>query len=114
MSPAARIRRSLDRHGRPVTVIIGTEPSQCHAMILPLRYKNKQYLEADVTEFGIKDNSRSVYIGPVTPDFSPQTLWTETLVRTDERVYTVARADHIYFGDEPAYLWAILVNTTEE
>lgn len=114
MKPSERIRKSLARHGRDVTVKIMNDSFDCRAMILPLRYKNKQYLEADVTEFGIKDNSRSVYIGPVTPDFSGQNIWAETRVRTADRVYTVARADRIYFGNEPAYIWAILVNTTEE
>lgn len=112
MTYAEKIQAALTRFGREVSVAFNDTSHSCHAIILPLRYKNKTYLEEDVTPLGIKDNTRSVYIGPASVDFIDDL--SDTIIRTDEHGYSVTRADRIYFGDRPAYIWAVLANVTEE
>ena len=102
----------LERFGRRVGVNVGGKEFFCSALLMPLRYKNKMYLDADVTDFGIMDNSRTLYIGPPTPDFSSD--WGNTVITAGDRKYTVTRADMIHLGETPAYIWAVLANVNEE
>lgn len=112
MKDAKLLELLLKRHGRRVTVAQGGVEKPCHALVTPLRYKNKMYLDADVTDFGIMDNTRLLYIGPATPDFTKN--WADTRVSIGEQKHFVTRADMIYWKNEPFYIWAVLGNIVEE
>ena len=102
----------LEKFGRRVLVKTANAEQSCSALLMPLRYKNKMYLDADVTDFGIHDKSRTLYIGPPEPNFSND--WQSTVITADDKKYTVTRADMIYLGERPAYIWAVLANVHEE
>ncbi len=102
------IKNCLDKYGKTITVNISGRETLTKAVIMPLRYKNKMYLELDITELGVKDNSRMLYIGPADVDFTKN--WDNVTVCDENYSYSVSRADMFYFGDEPAYIWAVLTD----
>lgn len=106
-----KITQCLDRFGRNVRVKTGGTTVECCAVISPMRYKNKMYLDADVSEVGIKDNSRSLYVGPVEVDFTKN--WNGTIIESNTDKYSVTRADMVYSGKQPAYVWAVLYKREE-
>lgn len=112
MKDAMLLKALLKRHGQQVTVAIGDLQTDCFAFVTPLRYKNKMYLDADVTDFGITDNTRLLYIGPADPDFTNS--WSNTVVTVGNKRHFVTRADMIYWGGKPFYIWAVLGNYVEE
>lgn len=106
MNSVEKIAKSLKRHGRDVTVDMVSYKKKCRAVVAPLRYKNKMYLEANVTMLGMRDTSRTLYIGPPDIDFTEN--WTSVTVDDGTFKYSVARADMIYCGNKPAFIWAVL------
>ena len=54
MNSVEKIAKSLKRHGRDVTVDMVSYKKKCRAVVAPLRYKNKMYLEANVILHGQK------------------------------------------------------------
>ncbi len=101
----------IKEFGRDVEITFGEVTQVTSAIISPMRYTNKMYLDADISEIGIMDKSRTLYIGPPETDFTdcPEL----TRIRCKNREYTVTRADMIYIGDAPAYVWAVLANVVE-
>lgn len=112
MKDARLLEILLKKYGRKVTVTQGGVETPCCALVTPLRYKNKMYLDADVTDFGILDNTRLLYIGPANPDFSKD--WANTCILVENKKHFVTRADIIYWKNEPLYIWAVLGNYVEE
>ena len=111
MSKCTLINKLLTRYGRSLWVSIRGIKTHCHALVMPARYKNKMYLDADVTDGGIMDNGRILYIGPAEPDFTKD--WANTVISFDDKKFFVTRADMIYLGDKPLYIWAVLGNIVE-
>ena len=112
MKDAKLLEALLKKYGRDVKVTIGSSETNCHALVTPLRYKNKMYLDADVTDFGIMDNTRLLYIGPAVPDFTND--WANTCIHFEGKKHFVTRADMIYWSGKPFYIWAVLGNYVEE
>lgn len=82
------------------------------AFIQPLRYKNKMYLDGVYTVIGFDNQSKYLYIGP--PDHDLTVLDpTSGYVESDGMKYTVDRAEKVYRGDSPVYIWAIIREVTE-
>ncbi|MBR5452064.1 MAG: hypothetical protein IKV36_03605 [Clostridia bacterium] len=101
----------IHKYGKDVTVQIDAEKTNCRAIINPLRYKNKMYLDADMSDFGAIDRTRFLYIGPPEPNFTQK--WDATTVVSQGQKYAVTRADMICVGDTPLYIWAVLGNVKE-
>ena len=106
MKRAELIKREIRKYGKTITVDISDEKMKGEAVILPLLYKNKMYLELDITELGLRDNSKMLYIGPYDIDFTKD--WSNVTISDSEYSYSVSRADMIYIGNEPIYVWAVL------
>ncbi len=106
MNICGKIKAELERHGREISVSIEGNSSVCRAIITPLKYKNKMYLEENITLLGARDTSRSLYIGPAELDFTGD--WASVTVGDGRFSYSVARADMIYCDDHPAFVRAVL------
>lgn len=112
MRPAEQIRRQLEHCGGAVYLERdgGTRSGPFRALIQPLRYKNKMYLEGTQTPIGLNARGYYMYIGPAEQ---------ELRVSADEWLesggvrYEVDRVESVSFRGEPVYRWAILRNRTE-
>ena len=97
--------------GRKVTLTDGAKTESCKALIQPLRYKNKMYLDGVYTEIGFNSQGHYLYIGPPTPDL---TLAGEsTRIECDSVSYRIDRAERVYNGSEVFYIWAIIRTIVE-
>ena len=101
------IKSLLKRYGQPVSVQIpGLPGRQYGAVIQPLRYKNKLYLEGDYTPVGYYGSSTYLYIGPADPDIGDHINDTRLFVGDAE--YFFVRADIIRLKNQPVYTWAVI------
>lgn len=99
-----KIDSLLEKHGRKIEIFFDETPIDTFALIQPLRYKNKMYLELERSEIGIKDNTCFLYIGPAEYDLRDSNV----TIRCEDGSFSVSRADMIYFGNTPSYVWAVL------
>ena len=83
-----------------------------HGFIQPLRYKNKIYLDGVYTVIGFDNQGKYLYIGPARHDL---TVFDSTAghVESDGVKYTVDRAEKVYYGASPLYIWAIIREIVE-
>lgn len=94
----------LKKYGRRVTVIFKSgEEITTGAVVQPLLYKNKLYVELQPSEVGRVDDGCCRYIGPADVEFE-----SDDSVKTSDKTYTVQRFEKFYMGDKPLYSWAIL------
>ncbi len=97
--------------GRIVTLTDGSKTASGKALIQPLRYKNKMYLDGVYTEIGFNSQGHYLYIGPPTPDL---TLAGESArIECDSVSYRIDRAERVYNGSEVFYIWAIIRTIVE-
>ncbi|MDR0883237.1 MAG: hypothetical protein LBN05_01290 [Oscillospiraceae bacterium] len=96
----------LQQYGRAVTLTnaAGETLADYHALLQPLRYKNKLYLYGVHTEIGYNSQGHYLYLGP--PQFDLQEDGLSLLFGTEH--YRVERAESVYLADEPLYVWAII------
>ena len=96
----------LDAIGEAVTVEIGEEQFEVKALVQPMRYKNKLYLEDERTELGFKNGECFLYLGPAEVDFAGRE--NSVTVSAADRKYNVSRADRITLKGAVQYIWAVL------
>ncbi len=96
----------LEAIGEKATVTVGENEWQINAIIQPMRYKNKLYIEQERTQLGFKDTECFLYLGPAEPDFAG--LESDTAIKTHDRMYNVSRADRISLKGITQYIWAVL------
>lgn len=104
------IKKSIDQilrlAGSEYSVVCEGIESKALAIIQPMRYKNKLYIEMPRGELGIKDTECFLYLGSPEVDFSGKEL--DTVIMSNERNYNVSRAEQIKLGKETVYIWAVL------
>ena len=81
----------LEAIGEKATVTVGETEWQINAIIQPMRYKNKLYIEQERTELGFKDTECFLYLGPAEPDFAG--FESDTVVKSHDRIYNA-----VYLG----------------
>ncbi len=81
-----------------------------HGLIQPLRYKNKIYLDGVYTVIGFDNQGKYLYIGPARHDL---TTFDAGYVEADGVKYTIDRAEKVYCGASPLYIWAIIREIVE-
>ena len=96
----------FDGLGCEVEVMVGDDQYDIKALVQPMRYKNKMYLEDERTELGTKNGECFLYLGPAEPDFSGKE--NQTVVRALNRNFSVSRADRITLKGITQYIWAVL------
>ncbi|MBR6693883.1 MAG: hypothetical protein IKL62_02930 [Clostridia bacterium] len=100
------IDRLLERYGRDATIENLGKRYSDKAIIQLMRYKNKIYVDLPIGPSGMRDNATYLYIGKPEHDFS--TSWRNVRIFADGLHFLVKRAQMIYCGQEPLYLWAVL------
>lgn len=78
-----------------------------NAVIQPLRYKNKMYLEDKRLPLGISDMGYYLYIGPASHDLTAIDR-NNYIVRAGSKDFFITRAERVYLGDRVFYIWAVL------
>ena len=95
-------------YGRPASLCAanGAVRTQTDAIISPLRYKNKMYLDGVNTEIGFNSQGHYLYLGPPTPDLTAAA--DGDYVACSGEKYRIDRAEKVYRGSEVFYIWAII------
>lgn len=110
------IRKSVDRVfkaiGSEYTVNCNGNVSKVTAVVQPMRYKNKLYIEMPRAELGFKDTECFLYLGSPSVDFVGHEF--STVISSGSRSFNVSRAEQIKMGDETVYIWAVLSPRIEE
>lgn len=104
----------LDKFGREICLkgYDGWTSEIFHGLIQPLRYKNKIYLDGVYTVIGFDNQGKYLYIGPAVHDLTALgTSW--GYIYADGAKYTVDRAEKVYCGESPVYIWAIIREVVE-
>ena len=73
------------------------------AVVEPLRYKNKLYVEMQPTELGKTDDGCYKYLGPYNLEFSEGDT-----VSYRGKDFVVQRFEMVCLGEKPMYTWAVL------
>lgn len=82
------------------------------ALIQPLRYKNKMYLDGSYTDIGKSSSGYYLYIGPSDHDITR--LDEGDYLLSDNVRYVISRAEKCYLGETVTHIWAILRNVEGE
>lgn len=99
------LARCFELTGRQAEIHCGESVTPVHAIISPLRYKNKMYLDGVYTEIGFNSEGHYLYIGPAEPDL---TALDGAYVSADGVKYRIDRAEKVYRGSSPFYVWAVI------
>lgn len=100
--------KSFDRFGRTTYVTCDNWTTRDYkAIIEPLRYKNKMYLNGFHNELGHYPEGFYLFIGPVKMPFDE---FNDTaLIHTpDGKSYEIHRWEKVYLRDDPLYIWAAI------
>ena len=111
---ASEIEKMFQKFGREITLKNndGWSSEIFHGFIQPLRYKNKIYLDGVYTVIGFDNQGKYLYIGPARHDLSAFDTSTG-YIYADGAKYTVDRAEKVYSGNSPGYIWAIIREMVE-
>ena len=109
-----QIKTFMDRFGRSArfTEPDGWESTPFRCFLQPLRYKNKMYLYGVNTQIGYNAQGHYLYIGP--PDHDPTLLSDSATLQVGAENYRIDRAEKVYCGETPYYIWAIVRTIVEE
>ncbi|MGN1169173.1 MAG: hypothetical protein ACI4RB_03545 [Acutalibacteraceae bacterium] len=110
----ADIEKMFKKFGREIMLSKddGWKSEIFHGFIQPLRYKNKIYLDGVYTVIGFDNQGKYLYIGPAKHDLTSFDS-TSGYLEADGVKYTVDRAEKVYYGKQPVYIWAIIREVTE-
>ncbi len=100
----------INRYGSAVTINNGGEITQTRAFVQPIRYKNKIYIGGRRHVLGAYSNEKYLYIGKP----SDQIVEDVSVIECAGNKYIVKRQETFLTGDEPVYVWAILIAYTEQ
>lgn len=112
MEPSRQIEKQLERCGAYMYLVKpdGRRVGPFRALIEPLRYKNKMYLEGTHTPIGFNERGYYMYIGPASRGFEARE---DQYLESGGIRYQIDRAEDVFFRGQVAYRWAILRNMTE-
>ncbi len=106
----SRMQRTIERWtarcGRPLSIVSSGTRTECYGFLQPLRYKNKMYLDNDYLPGGYAESGHFLYLGP--PDIRLDRMTPGTQIAAGTESYTVKRAECVYWGGKPLYVWAVL------
>lgn len=107
-----RIDRLFQKYGQEVRVNLRHVRYNIKAFVQHMRYKNKMYIDLPLGAVGERDNGCYLYVGPPECDFSDE--WGGVELFVGGYRYLVKRAQMIYLGEKPIYVWAVLYRTIKE
>lgn len=89
-----------------IVPVEGNKTVKVNAMVNPLLYKNKMYLNDVYLPDGLVDKGVYLYIGD--PKVSLEDYPVGTRIRCGENEYTIMRTEQYYVENEAVYTWAVL------
>ena len=104
------INKLFKTFGCPVMVYSQTSPpyaSQSFGFMQPLRYKNKMYVDTQMTDLGLDDDGRYVYIGLPEPLLTARADNCRSLEMGQQK-FSVIRAENVFHMGKAIYVWAII------
>lgn len=104
--------RFFARFGRPVEVLHNFKTGYTKALVQPMRYHNKVYVDMPQTETGRRDNGAYLYIGH--PAVTMEGNVVRSRVKYEGMVYGVKRSYTVFCDGEPLYVWAVLYRVISE
>ncbi len=93
----------LQHCGTPFSVTTAGKVISSYAMIQPLRYKSKLYVELQPSEVGRIDDGCFLYLGPASVVFSA-----DDRLNFSDKKFVVERFENVYLFGKPIYNWAVL------
>ncbi|MCR4924731.1 MAG: hypothetical protein K5917_00420 [Clostridiales bacterium] len=98
----------IKKYGREISVHTpdGWNSKNYKALIQPLRYKNKMYLEGVHTPIGVSHDGYYLYIG--VPENDITKLPENSYLRCSDEYYKIDTAEKVFVADKNLYIWAIL------
>lgn len=113
MNAAEEVKRMLRAYGGRTVLhdVDGWHSHTFYALLQPLRYKNKMYLEGTYTPIGRSDRGYYLYTGPYDHDLTK--LTDAAVVEAADARYTIDRAEKVFLNGVCVYVWAILRAVTE-
>ncbi len=104
MKVLSRIKRIL-RYARPMILVHGGgDGVTIKAILQPMRYKNKMYLDSQNTKLGIIDESSFLFITSAEVQIDEM----QDMLVMDDAQYVFVKVEKIYCFNTHAYTWAIL------
>ncbi len=98
-----KVKAMLEHCGSPFSVVTDGKVLSSHAMIQPLRYKSKLYVELQPSEVGRIDDGCFLYIGPYDIVFNA-----DDRLEFGNKKFVVQRFEHVYLFGSPIYNWAVI------
>lgn len=105
MSVYRVIGSEIRRYGSRVTVTTGGKTAVRRAFIQPLRYRNRVYIGGDCRDIGDVRREKYLFVGTADCELTEG----RTVIESAGGKYIVKRRETYLVGDEPVYVWAILV-----
>lgn len=93
----------ISRYGNTIRPLPDGEPWK--AVILPLRYRNKLYVEEVSVPAGMIDRAAYLYIG--LPENDLTVFKRGTLFECCNELLTLTHTENTHVGNENVYVWAI-------
>lgn len=104
------IKKLFETFANPVRIVSeSTSPyfAASYGFLQPLRYKNKMYVDTQMTEVGLDDDGRYVYIGLPTPLLTNNNT-NDRFIEIGQQVFAVIRAENVVHKGKAVYVWAII------
>lgn len=98
----------IESYGRACVITPGNgeDNIKVKAIINPILYKQRMYLNDVYLPDGVIDKGIFLYIG--SPDVSLDLCPFDTIIRCGTNKYTIMRTEQYYVEDTPIYTWAVL------
>lgn len=87
------------------TVRTGGKSQKIHGALMPLRYKNKMYLNDRISEIGSSTQGYYLFLCEPTPKLKNSDA---EVYGENEGGFVVDRAETVFYINKPVYQWAVL------
>ena len=94
----------FEKYGTPISIQHGGSTTRVRGFFQPDLSKSWKSMVDVATPLGDIPQREFVYIGPAVSQLEPGDL-----MLIGEKGYSPRRVEHYYFGEEPAYTWALCV-----
>lgn len=109
MRMRSRLKRVVERYGRPVMLHTADGDYAIKALLNPYRGRSRFSPNLEGTRIGRMDKREMSFAAPA--EGAALLLCEGDFVSTGTRRYFVRRCEAHYLGEEPFYVWAVLTRT---
>ena len=102
------VKKSIDKYGSTMEILDNENNviTKTKAFIQPSRYVNKNTFGYQYLKMGKADIDTFLYIGPA--DVRIDTMPFDTVLKCNDDLYIIKRAQKVCFEDEIIYVWGLL------